>query len=288
MPPIVTPVHTPQRRAQRPRQVRHVEPADGATRTAAAIGPRLPLLVISPYAKHNFVDHTLTDQSSILRFIEDNWQLGRHRRRLLGRPGGHAGNTFDFNPNAMRGAEAVPRPTRPAPSSGPTRRPPDLPGPQGPAGPTGPAGSNGSNGATGAKGDTGSQGPTGAGGPQGATGPQGQTGSPGPRGATGPKGATGPAGPAIVCTGSLSHGRVVVKCKTTRSTGKRTAIRVRIVRGSKVLATTAGRLHGRTLALVLPKTKSIHHGRYTLRVSVDVGGKVTAAQPDAEAVGPQT
>ena len=36
-------------------------------------GPRLPLLVISPYAKANFVDHTMTDQSSILRFIEDNW-----------------------------------------------------------------------------------------------------------------------------------------------------------------------------------------------------------------------
>ena len=36
-------------------------------------GPRQPLLVISPFAKANFVDHTLTDQSSILRFIEDNW-----------------------------------------------------------------------------------------------------------------------------------------------------------------------------------------------------------------------
>jgi phospholipase C len=41
-------------------------------------GPRLPLLVISPYAKANYVDHTLTDQSSILRFIEDNW-LGSKR-----------------------------------------------------------------------------------------------------------------------------------------------------------------------------------------------------------------
>jgi phospholipase C len=40
-------------------------------------GPRLPLLVISPWAKHNYVDHTLTDQSSILRFIEDNWRLPR-------------------------------------------------------------------------------------------------------------------------------------------------------------------------------------------------------------------
>ncbi|MGH9647136.1 MAG: alkaline phosphatase family protein, partial [Bryobacteraceae bacterium] len=40
-------------------------------------GPRLPLLVISPFAKQNFVDHSVTDQSSILRFIEDNWTLGR-------------------------------------------------------------------------------------------------------------------------------------------------------------------------------------------------------------------
>lgn len=39
-------------------------------------GPRLPLLVISPWARHNFVDHTLTDQSSILRFVEDNWVGG--------------------------------------------------------------------------------------------------------------------------------------------------------------------------------------------------------------------
>jgi len=40
-------------------------------------GPRLPLLVISPYAKQNYVDHTLTDQTSILRFIEDNWLEGQ-------------------------------------------------------------------------------------------------------------------------------------------------------------------------------------------------------------------
>ncbi len=40
-------------------------------------GPRLPLMVISPFAKHNFVDNTVTDQSSILRFIEDNWRLRR-------------------------------------------------------------------------------------------------------------------------------------------------------------------------------------------------------------------
>jgi phospholipase C len=34
---------------------------------------RQPLLVISPWSRENFVDHTLTDQTSVLRFIEDNW-----------------------------------------------------------------------------------------------------------------------------------------------------------------------------------------------------------------------
>ncbi len=41
-------------------------------------GPRLPMMVISPYARQNFVDHTMTDQTSIIRFIEDNW-LNRER-----------------------------------------------------------------------------------------------------------------------------------------------------------------------------------------------------------------
>jgi phospholipase C len=35
-------------------------------------GPRLPLLVISPWAKSSLVDHRITDQSSVIRFIEDN------------------------------------------------------------------------------------------------------------------------------------------------------------------------------------------------------------------------
>jgi phospholipase C len=40
-------------------------------------GPRLPLLVISPLAKVNFVDHTITDQTSILRLIEDTFLGGQ-------------------------------------------------------------------------------------------------------------------------------------------------------------------------------------------------------------------
>ncbi len=40
-------------------------------------GTRIPLLVVSPFAKKNFVDHTLVDQSSVLRFVEDNWLSGQ-------------------------------------------------------------------------------------------------------------------------------------------------------------------------------------------------------------------
>jgi phospholipase C len=40
-------------------------------------GPRLPFLLISPWARHGHVDHTLTDFSSIDKFVEDNWGLSR-------------------------------------------------------------------------------------------------------------------------------------------------------------------------------------------------------------------
>jgi len=40
-------------------------------------GPRLPLLAISPWARQNHVDSSVTDMSSILRFIEDVFLDGR-------------------------------------------------------------------------------------------------------------------------------------------------------------------------------------------------------------------
>jgi phospholipase C len=49
----------------------------GGYQARAGYGPRLPFLVISPFAKRNYVDHGITDQSSVCRFIEDNWSLGR-------------------------------------------------------------------------------------------------------------------------------------------------------------------------------------------------------------------
>jgi phospholipase C len=67
-------------------------------------GPRLPLLVVSPFAKRNYVDHSLTDQTSIIHFIEDNWL---HGERLgdgsFDAIAGSLTGMFDFNnPNATK------------------------------------------------------------------------------------------------------------------------------------------------------------------------------------------
>ncbi|HYB27063.1 MAG TPA: alkaline phosphatase family protein [Solirubrobacteraceae bacterium] len=47
----------------------------GGEQGRCGFGPRLPLLLIPPYARHNYVDHNLSDQSSIINFIEHNWHL---------------------------------------------------------------------------------------------------------------------------------------------------------------------------------------------------------------------
>jgi phospholipase C len=54
-----------------------LNPANTHALGRCGYGPRLPLLVISPWARQNFVDHSVTDQSSIIRFVEDNWLNGQ-------------------------------------------------------------------------------------------------------------------------------------------------------------------------------------------------------------------
>jgi phospholipase C len=59
---------------------------------------RIPFLVISPYARVNYVSHELITQASVTRFIEDNWLQGE---RLGGgsfdATAGHITDMFDFS-----------------------------------------------------------------------------------------------------------------------------------------------------------------------------------------------
>jgi phospholipase C len=69
----------------------------GGIQGRCGYGPRLPLLVVSPFAKANFVDHTLTDQSSVLRFIEENWGAGQIGGGSFDQLAGPIWNMFDFD-----------------------------------------------------------------------------------------------------------------------------------------------------------------------------------------------
>ena len=83
------------------------EPAKGQYPGRCGYGPRLPLLLISPWARINFVDHTLTDQTSLLRFIEDNWALGRIGDQSHDEQAGSLLNLFDFSESAPRAAPLI-------------------------------------------------------------------------------------------------------------------------------------------------------------------------------------
>jgi len=60
-------------------------------------------MVISPYAKQNHVDHRVTDQASILRFIENNWDLGRIGGGSLDEKAGTLNGLFDFEEGGKAG-----------------------------------------------------------------------------------------------------------------------------------------------------------------------------------------
>ncbi|MFF4489874.1 phospholipase C [Streptomyces sp. NPDC001544] len=74
--------------------------ASGGYADRCGPGTRQPLLVISPYSKVNKVDHTPTDQASIIRFIEDNWHTGRVGDHSFDATAGSLAGMFDFrHPN---------------------------------------------------------------------------------------------------------------------------------------------------------------------------------------------
>jgi phospholipase C len=68
-------------------------------------GTRLPFLVISPWAKANFVSHDQISLASVVRFIEDNWL---HGQRLGGgsfdATAGSIASLFDFTQTTPRPA----------------------------------------------------------------------------------------------------------------------------------------------------------------------------------------
>ncbi len=61
------------------------------------LGDRQPLLVISPWSRTNFVDHSLTDLSSVPKFIEYNWGLPALGNGAADTAAGTLVSMFDFD-----------------------------------------------------------------------------------------------------------------------------------------------------------------------------------------------
>jgi phospholipase C len=60
------------------------------------LGMRVPLIMISPYSKQNYVSHVQYEHGSILRFIEDNYGLGQLAASDT-RATSPAADAFDFS-----------------------------------------------------------------------------------------------------------------------------------------------------------------------------------------------
>ncbi len=65
------------------------------------LGFRVPLLVISPYAKQNYVSHVQYETASVLRFAEDLFGLGRLAAADR-RAASPVGDCFDFSQKPRR------------------------------------------------------------------------------------------------------------------------------------------------------------------------------------------
>jgi len=75
----------------------------GAFNDRCGYGMRMPMLVISSFVKRNYVDHAVTDTTSILRFIEDNWLGGRRIDDAAKTPPGPGQGSFDALAGSIEG-----------------------------------------------------------------------------------------------------------------------------------------------------------------------------------------
>jgi phospholipase C len=234
-------------------------PPAGFENDRCGFGPRLPLLVISPWAKQNFVDDTLTDQSSITKFIEDNWELGRIGGGSTDAVAGSLGNMFDFNPNDQRAPKLILDET------------------------TGEVVSDVGGGGQGGQGDQGGSGQEGSGG-------GGQGGSGGGGSGKGGQGGSGSGGSGnghggrghsqkFVCKATGKGKKFVVTCTVDgKSTGNgKQALRLRLAKGSKVLASSRTFLTGSHASTVLSTAKALTPGAYTLRIAISSQAGVSGA-----------
>jgi phospholipase C len=216
------------------------------------VGPRQPLLVLSPWAKQNFVDNTFTDQASILRFIEDNWNLGRIGNGSADSAAGNLDNAFDFNQKFGHAPAIIlddnsGEVTKVIGPNGRVSSPSVAPAQSGTGSPSGsssgstPASSSSSN-------STGSR--------------------------SSSRTVTVIKLPSVGCSHVTRKRALVLTCTTRGGTQVQTMIRARMYRGRKLVSNVASLVRHNRVTLTLSLGRQSRGGRYTIRLSVDAGGRV--------------
>jgi phospholipase C len=84
------PQHVPNPDGIRPRDIRAGDPAGNFTRT----GFRVPLIIVSPFAKPHFISHTPMDYTAVLKFVEMRFGLPNLNQRDAAQP--DMSEFFDF------------------------------------------------------------------------------------------------------------------------------------------------------------------------------------------------
>jgi phospholipase C len=217
-------------------------------------GPRQPLLVVSPFAKTNYVDHALTDQTSVLKFIEDNWQLGRIGDQSFDARAGSIGNMFDFNPDAKRAPKVFLDPDTGLVVKNPPQVTP-TPTPTATATPTATP-------VTSVSVDS-----TVGGTVEGGTTPQANA---APQNVPAVTTSGTPAKLTLKCSTKGSGKTFTVSCtaKGADAKAKGIAVRFRIAKGASILATSRTTLKSGRVKATLKAKKALKKGKYTLRIAV--------------------
>jgi phospholipase C len=95
-------MHVPSPDGIKPRDLLPADPADDFVRT----GFRVPLIIVSPFSKKNYVSHTPMDYTAILKFVEERFNLPNLNARDAAQPA--MDEFFDFanSPNLSPGTPA--------------------------------------------------------------------------------------------------------------------------------------------------------------------------------------
>jgi phospholipase C len=242
-------------------------PVDPTTIDRCGVGPRLPLLVISPWAKQNFVDNTFTEQASIPKFIEQNWNLGGIGGESADQSSGTLMNAFDFSKGYGQAPEVILNDTTgEVVKTIPAKKPQTTPTNQ----PATPAATTTST--------TSSTGSSSAGTSGSSSSSAGSAGSAGSSSSTPTHGVTAQKVTLPRLTLKFRSNAKVIRIVAHTKGGSKvvTSLRMRLQHGHSLIANKGARVRNHKATFTVKRGKNARSGKYKVTVTIDAGGAVAA------------